>query len=298
MSMFPFSYAAPDSLAELLDLLHVHGSEARVLAGGTDLVLRIRAGVDRPKWVLSLGKLKALRAITLDRSMGLTVGATALLAEVARHRGVNRHYHALAQGARATATVQVRNVGTVVGNLCNAAPCADNAPPLLALNAEMVIHSVRGRRQLPLCDFFKGPGETVLEPDEIVTAVRVPLPPQSSGSVFVPLSARSRVDMSAISVSAAVELEGSVCRQVRIAVGAAAPVPMRVRSAEKLLVDREFSVDLIARAATCVADEIDPISDIRASAAYRMAMAPVLTRRALEAAHRAALRRVHNQKEG
>ncbi len=208
MSTVKFDYFAPASLEEALELLAEKGEQARLLAGGTDLMIRIRHGLLRPAAVIGLKRIPGLERISFQANQGLTIGAAARLAEVAAHPAVRRRYPAVALAARETANVQIRNMGTVVGNLCNAAPSADNAPSLLALGAELLLARKGRERSLPLESFFKGPGLTALEPGEMVTAVRVPPPPPHSGTSYQHISARGKVDISAVSVGRSAGLAG------------------------------------------------------------------------------------------
>jgi CO/xanthine dehydrogenase FAD-binding subunit len=288
MSMSSFEYFAPTSLDEAVALLSEKGRDARLMAGGTDLLVKIQHRVLQPKAVVGLKKIKGLDRIAFDPKKGLTIGATALLADVAAHRDVLRHYPAVAAAAAGTANVQVRNMGTVIGNLCNASPSADNAPTLLVMDAKVDIVGPQGPRQLPLGDFFQGPGLTALEPGEIVTAVYVPLPPAHSATFYQSLSARGKLDCSAVGVAGLLAVEGSVCRMARVAVGACAPIPMRAKKAEKILTGKALESDLIQKAALSASKETRPITDLRASADYRWKMVAVLTMRVLHEAHKAA----------
>jgi len=287
-----FEYAAPRSLDEALRLLAEAGEEARVMAGGTDLIVRMKHGLLKPGFVISLAEIEELRPISFDRRKGLSIGATARLAEVASHAEIKRRYPAVASAAEKTANVQVRNMGTVGGNICNAAPSADNAPTLIAMGAEAVIAGGKGKRSVPLDRFFKGPRLTALEPDEILTAIQVPVPPPYSGASYQHLSARGRVDISAVCVGAMTVFEGSTCREIRIALGAVGPKPLRALEAENLLKGQSWTADMIDAAGRKAAEEARPISDVRASAEYRRQMVDVLTRRAvLEARSMAGKRR-------
>jgi carbon-monoxide dehydrogenase medium subunit len=288
MSLLSFEYFAPTSLDEAMSLLSEKGRDARLMAGGTDLLVKIQHRVLRPKAIIGLKKIKGLDRIAFDRKNGLTIGATALLADVAAHPDILKHYPAVAVAAAGTANVQVRNMGTVIGNLCNASPSADNAPTLLVMGARVQIAGPQGSRQMPLCDFFKGPGMTALEPAEIVTAVCVPLPPAHSGVVYQSLSARGKLDCSAVGVAALLSVEGQVCRMARIGVGACAPIPMRAAKAEKILIGHALEHDLIQKAALSASKETRPITDLRASADYRWKMVAVLTIRVLCEALKAA----------
>jgi carbon-monoxide dehydrogenase medium subunit len=281
MAMPKFEYFAPESLDEACKLLMKKGDRACVLAGGTDLMVKIHHRMIEPTAVIGLKKIEGLDRISLDKKEGLTIGATALLADVAAHPAIQKRYPAIAYAAGETANVQIRNMGTVAGNLCNAAPSADNAPTLIAMGAEVVLKSMGGERRLPLDQFFKGPALTAIEPEEILTAIFVPPPPPRSGTSYQHISARGKVDMSAVGVGVMVTMNGEVCKEARIALGAVAPIPMRASGTEKLLRGKKLTPDLFEKAGIQAAKESKPISDMRASAEYRRKMVAVLTKRAL-----------------
>ena len=286
-----FDYIAPTTVHEAVAALVKGGRDTRVMAGGTDLIVKIRHRMLFPKCIVNLKRIAGLDAITDDKKNGLTIGATALLADVAAHKGIRRHYPTVAEAAGATANVQVRNMGTVVGNLCNASPSADNAPTLMAMAATVDIAGPTGSRSVLLDQFFQGPGITALKAGEIVTAVRVPLPVAGSGTAYHSLSQRGKLDCSAVGVGTMVVLNGNHCTDARIIVGACAPVPMRTRAAEKMLIGKKMTDTLIRQAAQKASEETSPITDVRASAPYRWKMVSVLTIRALTDARRMALRR-------
>jgi len=288
MPLPKFEYIAPTTLEEACRLLKDNAPNARVMAGGTDLLIKAKHKTIRPGIVIGLKKIPDLDLIKVERNKGLTIGATALLADVAAHRQIKKFYPAIAYAASVTANVQVRNMGTVVGNLCNAAPSADNAPTLIAMDAQVTIMGVEGQRTMPLEDFFKGPGLTALEPGEIVKEIFVPWPPAHSGVSFQHISPRGKVDISAVCVGATVVMEGNICKEARVALGAVAPIPMRAKKTERLLTGKELTDELLEQAGIQAAKEAKPISDMRASAQYRRQMVAVLTKRALaEAAKKA-----------
>jgi carbon-monoxide dehydrogenase medium subunit len=291
MRLPPFEYALPKTLEEALQVLAEKGPEARVLAGGTDLLIRMKHGFIKPRTVISLAAVEELKPIRFDAKTGLTIGATARLAEVAAHPDIRKRYPAVAYAARKTANVQVRNMGTVGGNLCNAAPSADNAPTLMALGAEAVLAGLAGERRVPLDQFFKGPGQTALEPGEILTAIRVPVPPAHSGASYQHVSARGRVDISAVCVGALAVFAGETCREVRIVLGAVGPTPLRALKAESLVRGKPWTLELVEKAGKKAAEASRPITDVRASAEYRKQMVGVLTRRALLEAQKRAGKR-------
>ena len=286
-----FDYIAPTTVDAAVAALVEGGRDTRVMAGGTDLLVKIRHRMLSPKRILSLKQIAGLDAITVDKKNGLTIGATALLADVAAHKGIRRYYPTVAEAAGGTANVQVRNMGTVVGNLCNASPSADNAPTLMAMGAIVDIAGPTGCRSMALDQFFQGPGLTALKTGEIVTAIRVPFPAAGSGTAYHSLSQRGKLDCSAVGVGTLVILKGDRCTDARIVVGACAPVPMRTLAAEKMLIGKKITDTLIRKAAQTASEETSPITDVRASAPYRWKMVSVLTIRALTDARKMAIRK-------
>ena len=290
MTLSKFDYFAPESVEEACRLLLERDDGAVAMAGGTDLLVKIRHRLVKPQAIIALKKIRGLNQISFNKNEGLTIGATALLADVAAHPIILKRYPAVASAAQATATVQVRNMGTVIGNLCNAAPSADNAPTLIAMGAEVTLTSMQGERRLPLEQFFEGPGLTTLEKGEIVTSVRVPLPPSHSGTSYQHISARSKVDISAVGVGAMITMSGEICKEARIVLGAVAPIPLRARKAEKLIKGKKLTQKLMEGAGVQASEEASPITDMRATAEYRKSMVAVLTKRALMEAMKRAVR--------
>lgn len=286
-----FDYSAPTTVDQAVNLLVKGGRDTRIMAGGTDLLVRIRHRMVFPRRIVSLKQITGLNTIAFDAKRGLTIGATALLADVAAHPKVRRYYPTVAQAAGSTANVQVRNMGTVVGNLCNASPSADNAPTLMAMGATVEIAGPEGSRTIALDRFFKGPGVTALEAGELVTAIRVPRPPAGTGTAYHSLSQRGKLDCSAVGVGTMIILDGERCTDARLVVGACAPVPMRTEKAERMLVGKRMTDTLIRQAAQTASEETSPITDVRASAPYRWKMVTVLTIRALTDARKMALRK-------
>lgn len=286
-----FDYSAPTTVDQAVNLLVKGGRDTRIMAGGTDLLVRIRHRMVFPRRIVSLKQITGLNTIAFDAKRGLTIGATALLADVAAHPQVRRYYPTVAQAAGSTANVQVRNMGTVVGNLCNASPSADNAPTLMAMGATVEIAGPEGSRTIALDRFFKGPGVTALEAGELVTAIRVPRPPAGTGTAYHSLSQRGKLDCSAVGVGTMIILDGERCTDARLVVGACAPVPMRTEEAERMLVGKRMTDTLIRQAAQTASEETSPITDVRASAPYRWKMVTVLTIRALTDARKMALRK-------
>ncbi len=278
-----FTYVGASSLREACALLAEHGDKARLMAGGTDLIIKLRHRAMQPDYIVGLRGVSGLDKVDFDPVKGLRIGALARLAQVASNTDVRKHYPALSGAAGVTATVQIRNMGTVVGNICNAAPSADTATPLLVYGAEVVIVHPGGERRLALDEFFRGPGLTALESGEIVKELLLPPPVAGSGSDYQKISERSKVDIAAVGVSSLMVLgESGAISAVRIALGAVGPTPLRARRAEKSLAGQVPEDGLLGRAAEMAAEECSPISDMRASADYRRRMVAVLTGRALE----------------
>ncbi|HEX2517264.1 MAG TPA: xanthine dehydrogenase family protein subunit M [Chloroflexota bacterium] len=280
-----FAYHAPRSLAEAVQILSREGEGGKVLAGGTDLLIQIKERGAVPRYVVSLRDVPEVRQVTYDATSGLRIGAGARLSEVAAHPVVQERYPILVQGASLVGSLQIQNLGTVVGNLCNAAPSADCAPPLVALGASVRIAGPGGERTVPLEEFFSGPGRTVLAPEELVVEVLVPPPGARSGGAYERFTPRQEMDIAVVGVGSVVSLgEGDRCQEVRICLGAVAPTPERARDAERLLEGQELTPELVAEAGAAAAAQARPITDQRGSATYRTRLVEVLTRRTLMAA--------------
>lgn len=281
MSIGKFDYYAPETLEEAMDLLKQWGDDACIIAGGTDLMVKMRLKAVSPKALISIKNIPGLGGISIDAEKGLVIGATALLADVAAHPEIREKYSAIAAAAADTANVQVRNMGTVVGNLCNASPSADNAPTLLVMGATVHITGPEGNRTLPLEQFFKGPGQTALAVGEIVTAVAVPPVPENTGVMFMSFSGRGKLDCSTVGIGALMTMDGDTCQRAKIAIGACAPIPMLAAETEKMLGGSRVDEGLLRSASQMAAKETSPIDDLRASAAYRQRVVEVLAYRVL-----------------
>jgi CO/xanthine dehydrogenase FAD-binding subunit len=278
-----FTYFDPKTVRQALRLLSQHQGSAKVLAGGTDLFLRMRHGALSPDVVIDVKRIPALHALRYSNQQGLRLGAAVTHAEVEGHPSVRRHYGALAAAAGWVGSLQTRHRGTVVGNLCNASPAADTAPALIAYRASITIAGPHGTRQVPIDTFFQGPSRTVLSPDEMVTEILVP-PPQGTGGWGFFRRTRTAIDIALVSSCAVVRIDNGVCNEVGIGLGAVAATPLRANAAEALLRGQSISVALIDAASKAAAVACRPISDVRCSAEYRKDMAEVLTRRCLQSA--------------
>jgi carbon-monoxide dehydrogenase medium subunit len=275
-----FEYHAPHSLDEALALLDQHGKDARLLAGGTDLVPGMRAGRQKPGHVINIKRIDGLRRLEANGE-GLTIGALVSIADLMRSPAVRKDYPALLEAAASMAAVQIRNLATVGGNLCNASPAADLAPPLIALNAEVEIAGRNGSRWLSVMDFFQGPGRSALAAGEMLIGIRVPKPEPDQRSIYLKMAPRGAMDIAVVGIAVALTKGNGVCHEARIVMGAVGPTPLRAGKAEKILNGQFIQAERIQQAARLAADESRPIDDVRASAWYRKTVAETLTRRAL-----------------
>jgi aerobic carbon-monoxide dehydrogenase medium subunit len=286
--MRSFDYLQPKSIDEASLLLAEHGEDARVFAGGSALMLVMRQRMLNPKVLVSLDRLSELRGITFDTSTVLRIGALSLHAEVAVDAKVKQHYPMLAHMAAHLANPQVRNQGTIGGNLCYADPATDPPGCLMALDAKVVLQSARGQRTLAIEDFLIDYYTTALAADELLVAILVPLPSSNSVGQYTRFRRTAAEHRPILNVSFCASkharTEGLMVSNVRLVVAASTPMPTRLKQAENLLAAEVISETLIARVATLAAEEAHVISDQRGSEDYRRQMLQVITRRTLQSA--------------
>jgi CO/xanthine dehydrogenase FAD-binding subunit len=271
----------PGSVEECVKALATHGAGAKTVAGGTDLLPQMKNALVKPAVVIDLSGIAALRGVAAANGAGLRVGAGATARELELHPEVRRRYTGLSDGAALVGSVQIRNLATVGGNLCNAAPSADMAPPLLALEADAVIASPRGERRVPLVSFFQGVRRTVLAPDELLVALVIPAPPAGSGGSYIRHTPRRELDIAVVGVASQVTVQNGRCVKARIALASVAPTPVRATAAEQSLEGEALTPERIERAAGLAVEAARPISDQRGSAEFRTHLVRVLTRRTL-----------------
>jgi aerobic carbon-monoxide dehydrogenase medium subunit len=278
-----FEYFEPKSMQQALEWLTTYRARARILAGGTDMYLRLRKGVFLPDYVIDLKRVPDLDYITATREGGVEIGPTALQESVARSLLIRQMYPALAEAAGWVGSVQTRNRATLVGNLCNASPAADTAPALLSYGAQVKIASIHGERRVLLEEFFVGPGKTVLQHDELVAEIVLPAPAPHTGAAFLRRT-RTAMDIAVVCGAAMLTVTNGTCQHARIALGAVGPTPMRALRAESALRGQALTEPLIEEAGRIAAEEARPIDDVRSSAEYRREMVSILTRRGLKQA--------------
>ncbi len=280
--MDPFEYHAPRSVPEALELLARHGEDAHVMAGGTALVLLMKQGLVRPKHVVGLRAIAALRGISRSAAGGLRINALATHRQAQTSPDVHAYCPALADTFAKVATVRIRNQGTVGGNLAHADPAQDPPPMLMALDAEAVIAGTSGERRVPLDRFFVDYFETALAPGELLLAVEAPPLPQGTRATYVKFLPRTADDYATVSVAARLRLDGDGrCAEARVALGASGSVPLRARKVEAALAGERLTAERVDEVAALVRDEVDPLDDARGSAGYKREMARVWTGRAL-----------------
>ena len=280
-----FEYFEPETVADVCSLLARHGSACKILAGGTDLLVRMKQGTIVPKCVVNIKRIPGLDGIEKDQNGKLRIGALTSIRTLERSFTTDERLNAISQAAFLLGSPQVRAIATVGGNLCNAAPSADMAPPLIALGATVEIAGSKGNRVLSLDDFFTGPGSTALSNSEMLTHVTVAQPPSHSGVSYEKIGRIKLVDLAVVGAAAWVclgqEQGDSLCESVRIVLGAVAPTPIRAKRAEAILTGKNVDDALIEEASQAASEEAKPISDVRGSENYRRKMVKVLTARAL-----------------
>jgi aerobic carbon-monoxide dehydrogenase medium subunit len=278
-----FELALPESLDDCLRLLAQRGPETKLLAGGTDLLPQMKNSVVMPKRVIDLSGVARVKILECD-AKGLRIGAAVPARQVEQDPRVRNGYAAVAESAALLGSVQVRNLATVGGNICNAAPSADMAPPLVALEAQAVIAGPKGERRVPLSEFFTGVRKTVVGPDELLVEIFVPAPGPHSGGCYIRHTPRRELDIAVVGVASQVTMANGVCAKARISLAAVAPTPVRATAAEAALEGKPLTPELIERAADLAGQVAKPISDQRGSADFRRHLVRILTRRTLTTA--------------
>ena len=280
-----FEYFEPETIEEACSLLSQYKEKAKVIAGGTDLLVKMKQSMEKPRYLISLKRIGRLKYFDYDDRGGLRIGALVTLSELAASPIISQKFSILSQAVRTLASRQVRNRATLGGNLCNASPAADTAPALIGLGSQVKTAGLTGERVVLLEDFFSGPGRTVLQSDEILIDIHVPRPLPRTGGVYLKLSPREK-DLATVSVAAVITLdsEGKACKDAKVVLGAVAPTVIRSLKAEAVLKGKVIEEDVIQESAQMASQEARPISDVRASAEYRREMVSVLTKRAIKQA--------------
>lgn len=269
-----FEYFTPNTIKEALHLLDQYGSDANVIAGGTDLLVQMKNEVISPSHLINIMKISEMSFIKAEEGW-LRIGAATKWHEVVEFCAKDRKYTALYEASCSLGKVQVRNMGTIGGNLCTASPAADSAPALLVFNSRVKLTSAQGERIISLEDFFKGVNLTAMAPNEIMTEIQIPSINNGMGSAFMKIT-RVGADISKISCAVALERQGDICASCKIAMGAVAPVPMRIDQANRIVIGKKIDAFLVEEMGKKVSEEINPITDIRSTTEYRRKTAAIL----------------------
>ena len=274
--MKEFEYIKPDSIKETISILSQFGEKAQILNGGTDLIVEMRDKISQPEYVVDIKAIPQLNRITYNKQDGLNIGATVTLNEISNSKVVQTHYPILVKACKTVGSYQVRNRATLVGNICNASPAADTAPPLLVLDAKVNIIGPTGEKIVPINQFFTGVKKNILKKGEIVTSITIPPIKDKRTGVYLKQGRKKEVDLATVGVAVL-----CVRDEVRIALGAVAPVPVRAFKTEELLKGKIIDEPLLEKAGKSALTEVSPISDVRSSQEYREEIIKVLVRRAI-----------------
>lgn len=281
-----FELLSTDSVEEACSMLSQYGAQAVVLAGGTDLLTKMKHRRAVPRCLINIKAIPKLDRISPDERGGIRIGALTSIHDIEISTLIGKRFPALKQAAGVLGTTQIRNVGTLGGNLVNASPSAEFAPPLLTLGASVRCVGSSGERLIPLGEFFVAPGKTTLRPDELLTEVHVPDAPAGAQGIYLKHSLR-KMDVAIASAALLVVFDGDVCRDVRIALGAVGPIPFRARKAEEILNGKRLGggpaeAELFEEVAHAAAEESFPIDDFRGYAGYRRKLIAMLVSKGLE----------------
>ncbi|MBP1763420.1 MAG: molybdopterin dehydrogenase FAD-binding [Firmicutes bacterium] len=287
--MNSFEYYAPESMAELLDILSANQENCKILAGGTDVTVHLREGKIAPQHMIALKKVPDLKGISLQGEK-IVIGPMTTFTELAQSPIIRENAWVLAQAASTVGSPQIRNQGTVGGNIANASPAGDSLPALMALDAVLTIVSKRGEREMALEDFYLGISKNKLEKDEVVASICFPVLPQGCGSAFVKLGRRNALAISRVSAAAIIGYDktNNLVTDCRVSVGSVAQNPFRVRSAEQMMLSCPLNIENRNKCVSAAFEEMAATLGKRASAVYKRKAGPEIVRRALDEAIRMA----------
>jgi len=277
--MIKFDYHEPTTLKKVFSLMEKYGDEARVIAGGTSLIIMMRQRLLTPKVVISLARIPKFQKITYNTKGGLRIGAGARHRDIELSAAVQKHYPLLQETFRKVAQPRIRNMGTVGGNLAGGDPLTDPGASLIALDAEVTLSSSKGQRRLPLDEFFIDYYQTALEPGELLTEIHVP-PPQRPGWCHIKFTPRSIEDFATVGVAITLQARNGTCEDVRLGLNSVSSTIVRAKKAEAVLRGKSIDDATVQKMGEVAATECDPTDDNRGSAEYKREMVKVLVRRA------------------
>ena len=279
-----FEYARPETVDEAVRLLSEHGEKARVLAGGTDVLVQLRGGFRTADWVVDIKEIPELNAIDWDASSGLTIGAATPCYRIYENSDIKEHYPGLVDAASLIGGTQIQGRASLGGNLCNAAPSADAVPAMIALEATARVVGPDGERTIAVEDFCTAPGKNVLKPGELLVSLHFPAPKPHSGAHYMRFIPRNEMDIAVAGAGVSVVLDNGNFASARVALASVAPTPLFVKEAGDALAGQPVNDESIQRAAELAKQAAQPIDDMRGTKRYRKHLCEVLTRRALHIA--------------
>lgn len=270
-----FELIEPHTIEEAMKWMANYEGKAKFMAGGTDLLVRMKMGKVSPEVIINLAKIPGLRYLIIEH--GLRIGVLTTFRQIEQCELIQKEYTALYEAAKAVTSTQIKIMGTLGGNLCHGSPAADSAPPLIAFGA--VVKAIKGdqERTIPLESFFTGPRQTVLKQEELMAEIQVPEPKAHKGSAFVKLG-RVSADLAKVSVAVVIEREQDVCKDCKIVMGSVAAIPYRTKGAEAILKGERLAEGLVEKACLQASEEIKPITDLRSTAGYRKEVSKILVR--------------------
>jgi len=280
-----FDYIKPASLADASRFLSEHAKESMPFSGGTDTFVRMRDGNLSPRFLVDIKGFDETKELSFHSKTGLTIGAAVPMNRVIAFPDAGRVYPLLVETARSVASYQLRNRATIIGNICNASPAGDTIGACLVLQGALTIHGEGGLRNIPLTDFFLGPGRTILKPGDIVIAIRLPLPPRNSAGKYYKLGRNKLSDLSIVALAALGYPDETTTSgfRFRLALASVAPVPFVPQEAEAILAGNKINTDTIEAAAVAAMNAVRPIDDVRGTARYRKLMVRNITRQVVSA---------------
>jgi len=285
MNLPQFQYLEPKTLNKACSLLACYGADVSILAGGTDLLVKMKQRRYVPKYVINLKRITGLDYIRYDESDGLRIGALTTIQAIKNSIVIKRNFKVLNEAAGVESSVQIRNLATIAGNIANASPAADAPLALITLQGSVILARKDGEREVLIEDFLIGPGKTDLQPGEIIRETHVPSLASNSGGAYIKHAIR-RTDIAIVSASVVLTLSNSTCLNVRIGLGSVAPTAIRARGAEDILKGQTITDEIVKKAAEIAANEASPIDDIRAYAQYRRLALKTAVERAITEAIR------------
>lgn len=271
----PFELFTPQTLDEAVSLLRKYKDDIKIFAGGTDVFVEMHTDFESPKYLMDVKQIPELNAFRKDHG-GYFIGANTLHHTLDRSPEIANVYAALSKGAGKVGSVQIRQRGTIGGNVCTAAPSGDTLSPLLALGADAVVYGPKGERKIPMSEFFTGPKKTALKKEEILVGIKLPKPWKNQGSSYIKFSRRNAMDLALLGAAACVETDGKICRNIRIALTTSAPVPMRATKTEAFLRGKVLTKPVIEEAGRIASEEAKPRTSWRCTEEYRREIIAVI----------------------